>query len=68
MDCIELIRSSASETAVRGLSSNGNQVADTIRMLNEPARIEQGSAAIHDGMSFNALVRQGLIQQLAAMR
>lgn len=67
MSYVELIKSGAPEVAVREYLSGGEQVAITIRM---PKNLHESSkeAAAMRGMSFSALVRQGLIQQLAAMR
>ena len=67
MSYVELIKSGAPEAAVREYLSGGEQVAITIRM---PKNLHESSkeAAAMRGMSFSALVRQGLIQQLAAMR
>lgn len=67
MNYVKLIKSGASEAALIEYLSGDEQVAITIRM---PKNLHESSkeAAVMRGMSFNAFVRQGLIQQLAAMR
>lgn len=67
MNYVDLIKSGASDASLKEFLSGGEQVAITVRM---PKNLHESSkeAAAMRGMSFSALVRQGLIQQLAAMR
>lgn len=67
MNYVDLIKSGASDASIKEYLSGGEQVAITIRMPQNLHESGKEAAAMR-GMSFSALVRQGLIQQLAAMR
>lgn len=59
----ELVKSNAGETDLQRYLAGGNQVAVTIRI---PENLRDSAKEIAElrGMSFSALVRAGMIQQL----
>lgn len=63
MSYSELVKSNADETDLQRYLADGNQVAVTIR-ISENLRDAAKEIAELRGMSFSALVRAGMIQQL----
>lgn len=63
MDYLDLIREDASEADIRKYLSQGDQVAITIRIPENLKNASQEFASLK-GMSFSAMMRAGLIQQL----
>lgn len=63
MEYLNLINEGASETDIRKYLSQGDQVTITIR-IPENLRDASKELAALKGMSFSAMIRAGLIQQL----
>lgn len=67
MNYVGLIKSGASNASAKEYLSKGEQVAITIRMPKSLHEFDKEAASMR-GMSFNALVHQGLIQKLTEVR
>ncbi|WP_165046121.1 MULTISPECIES: hypothetical protein [unclassified Adlercreutzia] len=63
MGYVDLIKAGADDTDMKKYLSEGDQVAITIRIPRNLRDASKEAAALR-GISFSALIRQGMIQQL----